>query len=103
MSSEIHRGASPGSDRVADTLERERRCQRLGTTLSTLRVFFVLVVQAYMLLGFAFFFVRPPSPSFYIALWTLLANTILGIGCLLFALRIRKLMLRLMGSDDSSR
>lgn len=87
----------PGPDAVADTLDRERRFDQLGASLSTLRVFLLLVVQCYLLLGFAFIFVRPPSGAFYIALIVLAINSLLFAGCLIRFFSIRKQMMLLCG------
>ena len=83
-----------GPAEVSETLDRERRFDKLGSALSTLRIFLVLVVQCYLLAGFALIFVRPPSPSFYAAIIVLPVNTLLFAGCLVRFFSIRKKMLR---------
>lgn len=83
---------------VAERLEHERRLDALGAGLTTLRVFLVVAVQAYLLLGFSFLFVRPPSPAFYAALFALLVNTILFTACLLRFFRIRRKMFSLIAT-----
>ena len=77
----------PRPAEIAETLDRERRLDTLGAALSTLRVFLVLVVQCYLLLGFSLIFVRPPSGAFYIALIVLAVNTLLCAGSLVRASR----------------
>ena len=83
---------------VADELNRQRRFEALGSAMSTLRVFLVLVVQCYLLLGFSLIFVRPPSAAFYAAMLALAVNTLLFAGCLVRAFAIRSKMLRLRRS-----
>lgn len=85
---------------VADGLDRERRFEALGHSLSTLRVFLVLVVQMYLLCGFALIFVRPPSPSFYMAILVLLINTLLAAGCAARGLWLRRRMRRLLDPQE---
>jgi hypothetical protein len=80
---------------VAEALDRERRFNTLGSALSTLRVFLVLVVQCYLLGGFSLIFVRPPSGAFYAAILALSVNTLLLAGCLVRGFSIRRQMLRL--------
>lgn len=80
---------------VADALDRERRFDKLGATLSTLRIFLLLSVQCYLLLGFSLIFVRPPSGAFYIAVIVLAINSLLFAGCLARFFHIRNQMLRL--------
>jgi hypothetical protein len=80
---------------VAEALGRERRFNTLGSALSTLRVFLVLVVQCYLLLGFSLVFVRPPSGAFYAAILALSVNTLLFAGCLVRGFTVRREMLRL--------
>ena len=92
----------PGPAEVSEALERERRFDTLGSALSTLRVFLVLVVQCYLLLGFSLIFVRPPSGAFYAAFLALLVNTLLCAGCLVRGFCIRKEMLRLSKAGRSN-
>ena len=99
--------APPGPPRdeaaeVAEALNRERRFNTLGSALSTLRVFLVLVVQCYLLLGFSLIFVRPPSAAFYAAMMALAVNTLLFAGCLVRAFAIRSKMLRLRCSAQGT-
>ena len=89
------KNVSPGPAEIAEALDRERRFDTLGSALSTLRIFLVLVVQFYLLLGFSLLFVRPPSGAFYAALMALSVNTLLCAGCLIRGFSIRKKMLRL--------
>jgi hypothetical protein len=88
-------GPHPGPAEIAEALDRERRFDALGSSLSTLRVFLVLVVQCYLLLGFSLVFVRPPSGAFYVAILVLAVNTLLCAGCLVRGFRLRQNMLRL--------
>ena len=96
----------PGPAEVAEAMDRERRFNALGSALSTLRVYLVLVVQCYLLLGFSLIFVRPPSGAFYAALLALSINTLLFAGCLVRGFSLRKQMLRLSrpheGTDTAS-
>lgn len=80
---------------IAEELDRERRFSTLGASLSTLRVFLVLVVQCYLLLGFSLLFVRPPSAAFYAAIMAMSVNTLLFAGCIIRAFSLRRKMLRL--------
>ena len=91
----------PGPAEISEALDRERRFDTLGSALSTLRIFLVLVVQFYLLLGFSLIFVRPPSGAFYAALMALSANTLLFAGCLIRGFSIRKKMLRLSQSGTA--
>jgi len=86
----------PGPAEIADTLDRERRLDRLGAAFTTVRVFLVLVVQAYLLLGFALLFVRPPAAAFYVAILVLAINSLLAAGALAWALRLRRQMRQLL-------
>ncbi len=80
---------------ISAALDAERRFEKLGAVLATLRVFLMLSVQFYLLLGFALLFVRPPSAAFYIAIMLLPVNTLLCIGCLARFFRTRSAMIRL--------
>ena len=84
-----------GPAEVADALDRERRLEQLGLSLSSLRIFLVLAVQCYLLLGFAMIYIRPPSGAFSIAIIVLAVNTLLCAGCLARFFSIRKAMLKL--------
>lgn len=89
---------SPGE--AADSLDRERRFETLGTALSSLRIFLLLSVQFYLLLGFALCFVRPPSGAFYIAVIVLGINTIFLAGCLIRFFSIRKAMIHIANNEE---
>ena len=91
-----------GPDETADALARERRIETLGASLSTLRIFLLLSVQGYLLLGFAFIFVRPPAAAFYVAVIVLGINTLLFAGCLLRFFMLRKQMLRVSGAREGA-
>jgi len=91
------------SEDISAALERERRFQKLGEVLATLRVFLMLSVQFYLLLGFALLFVRPPSAAFYIAIMVLLLNTLFCAGCVLRFFKIRREMIRLSCPVESAR
>ena len=82
---------------VAEELDRERRLGALGSALSTLRVFLVIAVQCYLLLGFSLIFVRPPSAAFYAAIFVLSINTLLFAGCIARFFILRRKMVRLSG------
>ena len=92
----------PGPAEVAEAMDRERRLNALGSSLSTLRVYLVLAVQCYLLLGFSLIFVRPPSGAFYAAVFALSVNTLLFAGCLVRGLGLRKRMLRLSGTREGT-
>ena len=92
----------PGPAEVSEALDRERRFDALGSALSTLRVFLVLVVQCYLLLGFSLIFVRPPSGAFYAALLALSVNTLLCAGCLVRGFGISREMLRLSKAGEAA-
>ncbi|MEI6809089.1 MAG: hypothetical protein WCN95_10235 [bacterium] len=98
LPSDSGRPDAAGLSRIADTLDRERRFEQLGSGLSTIRIFLLLSVQCYLLLGFALIFVRPPSGSFYIAIIVLAINSLLFAGALLRFFIVRKQMLRLTGN-----
>lgn len=93
----------PDSGHVAEELDRERRFNSLGSSLSTLRVLLVIAVQAYLLLGFSLLFVRPPSGAFYAAIFALAANSLLLAGCLIRFFVIRRKMLRLSSPRAKTR
>lgn len=101
MTNALPRVPDPGPAEISAALDRERRFAVLGSSLSTLRVFLVLVVQFYLLLGFSLIFVRPPSAAFYAALFALSINTLLCIGCLVRGFSLRKKMLRLSNSPGA--
>lgn len=84
---------------VADSLDRERRLEQLGLSLSSLRIFLILAVQCYLLLGFALVYIRPSSGAFHIAIIVLAVNTLLCAGCLVRFFSIRKAMLRLSNTS----
>lgn len=63
--------------------------------LSALRVFLILSVQFYLLLGFALIFVRPPAAAFYMAVMLLPVNTLLCAGCLHHFFKTRRVMIQL--------
>lgn len=75
--------AAPDAEsiRLARELVQEERLKKLGSLLSTLRVLLVITVQFLLLLGFSFIYLRPPSPAFYIALFSLAADVLLLAGC----------------------
>jgi len=92
----------PGTAEVADSLDRERRLEQLGLSLSSLRIFLILSVQCYLLLGFALIYIRRPSGAFHIAIIVLAVNTLLCAGCLARFFSIRKAMLRLANTSKQT-
>jgi len=100
LNNTAHGAPRPSPAEVADALDRERRLDRLGAAFTTVRVFLVLVVQAYLLLAFALLSVRPPAGAFYAALLALGMNTLLAAGCLAWALRLRRHMRQLIAAPQ---
>lgn len=90
-----------GPAEISEALDRERRFESLGASLSTLRVFLVLAVQCCLLLGFSLIFVKPRSAEFYVATMALMVNVVLLAGSLLRFFSVRKQMLKLSRAEKA--
>ena len=101
MRRDLPAGTDSRLKRIGEDVADERRLERYGVLLSTIRVFLVCAVMILLLSVFSLLSVAPGSDAFYIAVIADCIDSLLLAGCLVLFFRVRKKYLAVMRESSA--